>query len=295
MDPAIPQDTDFGFGPARSGSLLGKGANNRIFLLDYGSSRFVCKETRPDGVKLLVHEAGILSRLDPGIGPALRSLRTSPDPSASDLLLEEHLEGTHDMVLDEHRAEQFGRVLGRLHAQPVERFADVVQRTGWRDYVSSRILPQWEICREHVPLEIASEMPGLIQRIVRLGDTLAERLDSGTPALVHGDLIPLNVVFGSGGCRLIDWELARVDLPEWDIASVLKAFVFPDNSLDGFWSAYGAPCDPEVLRFVSLLQYANVALWRCCSYHVRGENSEIAPKFLAELHDEIAWVRTHLP
>lgn len=294
MDSGAPGDTDFGFGPALSSTLLGEGANNRIFLLDYGTSRFVCKETRPDGVKRLAHEAGILSRLEPAIGPALRTLRSSPDPRTSDHLLEEHVVGTHDHILDATKAELFGRVLGRLHALPVEHFGDVVPRTQWREYIATRIDTQWALCRESVPQWIQDEMPGLIAQIATLGNKLASHLEARAPSLVHGDLIPLNVLSTPDGCRLIDWELARIDSPEWDIASVLKAFEFPDGSIDSFWRSYDLPCDPDILRFVSLLQYCNVALWRCCSYYVRHENHDIAPKFLSELEQEIEWVRTHL-
>lgn len=77
--------------------------------------------------------------------------------------------------------------------------------------------------------------------------------------------------------------------------SIDKAFRFEEGARERFENAYGRSLDSKKLRFFSLLHYANVALWRVCSFYVRGENRDIAEKFLTELDQEIAWIRIHLP
>ena len=111
---------------------------------------------------------------------------------------------------------------------------------------------------------------------------------------MHGDVIPLNLIFSNGDCKLIDWELARFDFPEWDLASVKKAFRFSGNSREAFFAAYGNHYDENVLWFVSLLHYCNVVLWRICDFYVRKHIQTNKEKFLSNLNNEMNWIRENI-
>ena len=281
--------------PLEGVSHLGEGASNQVFLVDSGVGKHVCKLTRPGCVRRLPYEAGILSRLAPGIGPALVAIRTMEDHLSADLLLQEHVGGVHMHTLDVRHARLLGERLRVLHSQPATVFEDVAERLDWRDYLASRIHGQLDLCRSIAPEPLVEAFVGIIDRIAALGGNLSDDLGGRTRSLIHGDLIPLNVLFTDDKGCLIDWELARLDHSEWDLASVAKAFRFADDAQDAFWEAYGSVRNPDILGFVSLLQYCNVALWRACSYYVRGENRHIATKFLAELDDELLWLHANMP
>lgn len=281
--------------PVRRVSHLADGASNRVFLVDSDVGKHVCKLTRPGCVRRLPYEAGILPRLASGIGPALVAIRTMDGNQPADLLLQEHVRGMHMHTLDVRHAHLLGECLRVLHSQPATAFEGVAERPDWRDYLASRIRGQFDLCRSIAPKPLVEALVGVIDRIAALGEGLSGDLSGMRRSLIHGDLIPLNALFSDDKCCLIDWELSRLDHPEWDLASVAKAFRFADKARDAFWEAYGNACNPDILRFVSLLQYCNVALWRTCSYYVRGENRLIASKFLAELDDEMLWLDANTP
>lgn len=46
--------------------------------------------------------------------------------------------------------------------------------------------------------------------------------NSGSPVIVHTDLIHSNILITSDGCRIVDWEGARIGPPAWDLAYFLS-------------------------------------------------------------------------
>lgn len=276
--------------PLRS-SHLASGANNQITLLEYSDHKAVLKQTRPGGTNHLAHESHILRHLPDRIGPAV--LHETPDPrtGALDSLTLEHIQGEHKYDLTEPDAALLGRTLRALHATDLPPLRPTLESPSWEAFFQDRLMAQFLDAKDAAPASQVREMEQTLEAIRTLGMAMGSKLGDEGRTLVHTDIIPLNVIFQEDRCRVIDWELARIDFPEWDLCSTLKAFAFSEASRASFFAAYGRSPDPDRLRFVSLLQYANVALWRMCSFFRRGENQSIRDKFLRELADEIQWIR----
>ncbi|HNY29509.1 MAG TPA: aminoglycoside phosphotransferase family protein [Fibrobacteria bacterium] len=273
---------------------LASGANNDITLMECPDRKVVMKRARPSAPDRLATETRVLSLLAGGIAPALVDGTFLDASEGGSRLFMEHIEGEHRFELDVRSARLLGAALAAIHRTDLASLADFLEKPSWQDYFQDRLIPQLEEAREVAPSPQIRELQVFLERIRRLGQELDTRSLHGRSALVHTDIIPLNVIFQADRCRIIDWELARIDAPEWDLCSALKSFVFAPRARDALLDAYGTAPDPDRLRFVSLLHYANVALWRLCSFYRRGENQSIRAKFLRELDAEMDWIRNTL-
>ena len=80
--------------------------------------------------------------------------------------------------------------------------------------------------------------------------------------VIHSDPNPDNILFGENTC-LVDWEHARFDIPEWDIAMFLNKYEFmyeiDQPVLESFLAAY----EPDVhhLDLVRLFAYLSIMNW----------------------------------
>jgi thiamine kinase-like enzyme len=80
--------------------------------------------------------------------------------------------------------------------------------------------------------------------------------------VIHSDPNPDNILFGENTC-LVDWEHARFDIPEWDIAMFLNKYEFmyevEQQVLESFVAAY----EPGVhhLDLVRLFAYLSIMNW----------------------------------
>ncbi|MCB9495429.1 MAG: aminoglycoside phosphotransferase family protein [Fibrobacteria bacterium] len=280
-------------GTSRILRALASGANNDLFVVDHRGVEAVLKRTRPGGVARLDLEAAILECLDGDGAPRLLGKEAIDSAEECSQIVMEWVQGRHLHRLDRVAAAMLGRTLGGLHSRTRVDLPAQLASPSWADYLESRLESQWEQAREAAPSAMVEESRGFLRRLGTFAAGFGA--DDEGRCLVHTDLIPLNVVFTAEDCRIVDWELGRIDHPEWDLASLDKAFVFEPGARAAFDAAYGRLPDPDRLRLVGLLHYSNVALWRMCSYWVRGENRENADRFLAELDEEIEWIRRNLP
>ena len=77
---------------------------------------------------------------------------------------------------------------------------------------------------------------------------------SGSPAVVHGDPCAANVRIGEAGVGLLDWDEARVDHPDLDLAD-LPVAVLPGSrgriaraAVDAWEAAAGWRLEPDYAR-----------------------------------------------
>jgi thiamine kinase-like enzyme len=92
---------------------------------------------------------------------------------------------------------------------------------------------------------------------------LIERL--GTPStdgnrLVHCDIIPENLIRGTSGLSLVDWEYGGIGIVEIDLASVIANADLDTTEAAFFLAAYG-PCDIERLEQQRTALVVREALW----------------------------------
>jgi aminoglycoside phosphotransferase (APT) family kinase protein len=274
---------------------LGSGANNDLFKVDFGSHSKALKRTRPAGMNRLRTEVVALHALRGMHAPALAMSLPDGQESVPHLWME-FVPGEHRFDLDGPSATTLGRALRQIHLQTNgSPFADLASPT-LETYVHTRLIPQLDVSRLKAPPALHETVAAWVRDMLSMAALFdADRESSSAHrCLVHTDVIPLNVIFKDSQAVLVDWELARFDFPEWDLASVEKAFRFGPDARVQFDRAYGLPIDAERLKLVSLLHYANVVLWRLCSFYARQENREHADFFLSELRDEMEWIRVRL-
>ncbi len=112
---------------------------------------------------------------------------------------------------------------------------------------------------------VAARHPDLAPAI----EAVAQRLLTDRRCLVHGDFSPKNVLVGAGGPWVLDWEVAHVGDPVFDLAYllchlVLKAVHRPAHAAAyratarRFLAAYGARPDGELAANVACLLLARV-------------------------------------
>jgi len=279
-----------GFGPHLQSLRLGAGASNDCFLLRFENGSAVAKSPRAGTSSRLSREAWLLSRLPDGIAPTPYGLVESAGAEIGGLL-EAWLEGKHLFQLDLGHARALGKRLGQLHALSLDGLAPDIEVVEWKTHLE-RFRNRWAQASQHVPISLRQRFGTGLDGVEKIGSKLAMQ---DTTAIVHGDLIPLNILFGlDGDCTLLDWELARIDHPAWDVASILKAFRFDAGAIETFFHGYGTRFEPATLSFFTGLENLRVALWRMEAFHVRGEFQDVAERFLCELDEEIGQAQTHL-
>lgn len=278
--------------------LLAQGASNFNYLLKFESFNAVLKiaKQEPSKLKTSVEFLHLASK-----SPYLPELLWY-DENHYHSLIERFIEGEHLYHLDVKQAQQLAEALNALHSVSPnpERQTMVGDSNLWEHYYQTRLLTQYEIAREKAPPPLLQKVSRQLDQIERYGANHFNRYLSITkPAqvFVHTDLIPLNILFTSKQCVIIDLELIRQDFLEWDICSVLKAFRFTPESLAAFHATYNRPIDNTILQFVSILQYCNVALWRMCAFYARNEiqgDAKSREFFLSELAQELDWVEQNI-
>lgn len=285
--------TRAGIGGLRTHGFLAQGGSNAVYRLETDRGVFVVKISRPSVPSRLGFENAFLASTDGAIGPRVRYYDGSGDHHDQPLLVEDFVPGNHPFRLDDSAAAELGVCLRKLHESPVAPLASILETPRWQDHLEGRVLPQMDLAREQSPKDLHDEILAMVGSARSLGGRLAARMAAHPRALVHNDVIPLNVLATPEGMVLIDWEWVRIDIPEWDLASALKAFEMDATAQDAFWEAYGLGHDPELMEFVGILHHLNVVAWRLRTFYGNGEYRDVAEKFLADLDVELAWLRDH--
>ncbi|GEM_PF-1741152 len=268
---------------------LAMGANNSLLLVDFPHGKAVLKQTKPTGVNRLLNEKYVLEALAPGLGSRVLGFHAQADS-----LLLEYEPGEHRFNLDAKSAQLLGQLLREVHLTSTTELASKIPTLNWQSYFNENLLAQLAEASRRAPHGLVCDVEDILYRVRQKCKENESIWNESSLVLVHSDLIPLNVVFRAQEVRFIDWELARLDFAEWDICSVRKAFHFVEDSYAQFLQGYGLPINTMRLQLVSLLHYANIVLWRLCSFYVRGEQQEKVEQFMKDLDDELLWLRNAL-
>ena len=270
--------------PATEPEFLARGVNNVLYRFDLAGRQVVAKIGTNCFYRQLHIEFEVLRRLY-GISPAGIDFFTDKQRYTQVLLLE-FAEGRHPFVFQGDMMRNVGAVIARYH-QIDEPVAAVPVET-CRNFLENRILQvPGMLCRKaHL---------GMFNRCYRTALDCTERmeplLNSGRRVLVHGDLIPLNIIADRFGfLKIIDWEGARYDAPEADLATLVKAFGLNDAQTEELFAAYGLPVDRTVFLFRLAVHYLQVIAWRL-AVQIPGGPDEENEKAAAELAVEFSTVQ----
>jgi aminoglycoside phosphotransferase (APT) family kinase protein len=269
-----------------------EGASNSVWRLDIGGAALVLKVGKLPHWRRLGHEASILEILDGRGSPCLRAHGSAEDGDLPwDWSVLERIEGRHPYELDPDQARSLGACLRRIRSVPLARLP---QRT-WRGFVEERILsPVRSLVGTSVPTEVVDRFHGLLARVEELRER-GDDLDAHSPGLVHGDLIPLNLIEdGHGSMHLLDWENPSRGPAAWDLAGIRKAFRLEGGAWNALLESVGEPVPTVLLDFAEGLLNLQVAAWRAQIWWLQ-ENRVAGEHFLEELDLELEMAGHLLP
>jgi 5-methylthioribose kinase len=287
--------------PAAEGRVapLGGGVSGDVFAVDAAGLRLVVKrplarlrveaEWLADDVRIVTEARALRLAGDvtPGVVPRVvdldaeqRVLVMEAAPAGWRNWRDELLAGRVDTSV----ARRLGEALSRWHAATAAA-PDVRDR-----FPSNDVFVQLRIDPFH--RTVAGRHPDLAAAIEQVADGL---LRSRT-CLVHGDFSPKNVLVGADGAWVLDWEVAHVGDPVFDVAFlcahlVLKSVHRPadagryrDAMLD-FLAAYGPVDDAALVANTGCLLLARVDGKSPAAYLSDAERasvSQLAARMLRE-------------
>lgn len=76
-----------------------------------------------------------------------------------------------------------------------------------------------------------------------------------TPVLLHGDLVPENILIDDGITRFIDWEFARQGDCRWDLAALIVEFELADDDIDLLLCVYQSVAHINRFDFKTKIKY----------------------------------------
>jgi aminoglycoside phosphotransferase (APT) family kinase protein len=249
-------------------SVIQMGMSNEVIRLSVGDvPRFFVKSfsrERPDGQETLERERAAQRLVaSPSLSGGDSVLPTPVAlPDADDVVIWSAVDGTPAwFATDIDRAfclALAGRALGRLHAADPAPFAHLTARQPWVLSLGREAPPQTIENDEGALAMIADALsrPGIVDGLARA----QARWHAG--ALIHGDAKLDNMILTGGATPricLIDWELAGLGDPAWDLAgALLQTSLETSASGDGFpglvdaaealLRCYGHPVTAELLN-----------------------------------------------
>jgi Ser/Thr protein kinase RdoA (MazF antagonist) len=237
--------------------LFAHGANNLLYRFSLQGTTIVAKIGINPFYRYLHLEREVLEQLG-STGPRIIDFFLDGEDNVQVLLLE-YVEGTHPYTLNNEQLVNIGAVIAGYHG--LEKPLPQVPVETYREFLARRILP--------VPMTgdlkeySRRRFHEIFSRARALTESLTEKLAACRMVLVHGDLIPENIIVDKCGfLRIIDWEGVRYDAPEADFATLIKAFKLDSEQFALVLEGYGVPIDENVLRFRLLVHYLQVIAWR---------------------------------
>ena len=191
-------------------------------------------------------EARVLEKVGGVAGPRLYDFSADPPGFDRPVMCLEFLRGDQpDLAgVGDEDLERLGRMVQRLHAQPVDDLRDwappgaglpAYVQERWRDHLASRLrairdpLPSRLQERLHAAVAVAA---GAVEELEGLTSGGGERL-----VLLHADISGANVVWVPGPV-LIDWEYARLGDPADEVAYLFTQNALGEPQQDAFWRGY---------------------------------------------------------
>jgi tRNA A-37 threonylcarbamoyl transferase component Bud32 len=225
--------------------VLGGGVSNVVMLVEAGNHRFIVKQPRgrllvqdewlahPDRVLAEARAITLVRTSTPDAAPAVvdldsarRVLTLQAAPREWRSWKETLLEGTVDDLV----GQRLGLLLGTWHRAGTSQVGGVPELEDLKAFRELRIEPFHRT--------VALKHPELAAQL----DAATRPLLSGGPnrTLVHGDFSPKNVLVGLDGLWVIDFEVAHIGDPVFDLAFLVAHLVLKSLHRPGCAGAYRA-------------------------------------------------------
>lgn len=264
------------------------GANNRLYRSQLCGHNVVIKIGTNPRFRRLQTEFQVLQKLT-------RSKQMQPDyfideSSGTELLVQPFKTGTHLSSLDENHLLALGKTIARYH-YPVQSIHCLHHETE-HTFIGTFLLP---VNAQPCNAAYFEQFTLFLLQTEALLATQKPSTAASPPVLVHGDLIPRNILFTSQNrVSIIDWEGARMDTPEADLATCIKAFGLHGEEQNLLIQAYGHPIDPAILDIRLLLHYLQVVAWRLAIELPLNEDLATIERVENEITGELQYIENIL-
>jgi aminoglycoside phosphotransferase (APT) family kinase protein len=260
-----------------------EGASNAIWSLDTDAGAFVLKVGKHEGWRRLPIEAKVLSALGGDGAPLILAHGEAGSGFPWDWALLERKAGEHRTGLDPARAGALGRTIAVLR----EKARGIsLEKGSWASFARNYIGGSLEGAKDGTPASLMARFESLLASLERFA-AVGNLLDALPAGLVHGDLIPLNLIEGpDGSFSLIDWEQARLASAAWDLAGARRSFRMEPDSFAAMRAGLGESLPDEAIEFAAALYNLHVAAWRADTWYGRSER-HFGDYFLIELEAEL--------
>ena len=236
-----------------------RGANNRLFRAESAGEVFLVKEGLNPDFRMLHREFQFLRRTD-GIGPRVYAFSARP-PQGMQCLVMECIEGDHPETGTSGFPHRLGAAMATWHRIPA--FVDWLPRENWQTFLSERVLRPLAGDPDGVAFDLVCQTAFRTGEALYAHSTEKAVANGDLPVIVHGDLIPLNMlVRPDGSLCVLDWEGARLDEPEADLATAIVGCALSTEQVSELIQGYALPVDGAKLEFRLALHLLQIAGWR---------------------------------
>lgn len=267
--------------------FLAKGANSHIYKIFNDNVCTVAKVGVNKEFTNLDKEFLFLKETS-GIGPETVAFSFDHQYKLQ-TIIESFIDGYHPYEFNSEELYRIGRKISQYHSIQSEQLK--FSRETWKDFLSNRICSIKSLKDE---LSINNKVLKFIDTLHLKGNSIYYKYEPRRPVLIHGDLIPLNILVDSNKeIRIIDWESVRYDDPESDLATLIKAFHIHKDQLPPLLEGYHNDINMEILWFRLLLHYMQVVCWRI-TVQLPASNGLKKEEAVAEVTDELSFVQNLL-
>jgi hypothetical protein len=236
--------------------LLARGANNLLYRVCLSGKKVVAKIGINPFFRQLAREQAI-APFTGGAGPAVYDYFVD-DNCGAEVLLLELIPGTHLSTFDDDQLLNMGATIARYHR--VTPLPETIPVETCHDFCVNRILLMEP---KRATVRYRSRFRALCRQATRCMESVPFSSGDHPSVIVHGDLIPLNIILDPTGVfRIIDWEGVRYDAPEADLATFITALHLDERQTGLLLRGYGLPVSAAMLHFRLALHYLQVIAWR---------------------------------
>lgn len=204
---------------------LYRGGYNINYLVNIDNNKFVFRLNIDSYLNIknqVEYEFKILQHLEPyNLSPKPYFIDTTKKHFKCDLLVEEYIE-SKPYRLNDNFFKELGEVIRKLHSLPLP-------RGNWLIKYKKPLKDHWlfivdrleYIDRKKYYQELLKNVKGYISKIEKYVERHSELFTFKDSCLNHKDLVAENILKIKSSLKLVDWEVAMVDDPSYDLTYLI--------------------------------------------------------------------------
>src|SRR3989344_5334154 len=248
-------------------SFLGAGAHNFNYLLNSRERKFVLRISSINK-NPLIEEYRVLKLLEnTNLAPKVYICDLSKKIINKNYLIEEYLEGKHPKN-DEEFIKNMGKWYKILHNNKTNRIPKFARKNNYYSLIKAlgaHGLKDYKKSIQHLEGKIrirTEEIYNKMITIIKEKDKLLHKRNNFS--LIHGDPWSENIFLTKTGIKLVDWEFAEYDLPEWDLMQFIRHYCYNEERKKIFLNSYRYKINSltkEIFNVIELIESFSTLAW----------------------------------